>query len=73
MLDETVAQEDMQKLKNDPDFILIKRFDFSLRRMLERKPSGVSDRTVAQALGIQEEEVNPLFQGVLKKLKVLLK
>jgi hypothetical protein len=59
-------------IENDPDWIAIKRFDFSLRRLLERYPEGVPSRIICQALCMDEAQVETLYQSVLQKLKAKL-
>lgn len=58
-----------KKIHEDPDFVLLKRYDFSIKRVTERFPEGASDRIIAQALGISEEEVNELYNAIINKLK----
>jgi DNA-directed RNA polymerase specialized sigma24 family protein len=65
--------EDEKKLLNEPDFVLVKRFDYSLKRMIERKPDGLSNKAIGQALGIPEEEVEEKLAEILKKLKSLVR
>lgn len=63
----------LQKIKDlidlDPDFIAIKRFDFSLKKALERYPDGAPDKVIAQALNMSEEELKVLYESVLEKLR----
>jgi hypothetical protein len=61
-----------ERLETDPDFILIRRFDYSLKRLVERYPEGAPDRIIAQALGIEEHEVQEIYRGIVLKLKSLL-
>lgn len=56
-------------LDTDPDFIGIKRFDFSLKKLLERYPDGCPDRIIAQALLLTEDEVKELHNRIVEKLK----
>lgn len=57
------------KIENSPDWIAIKRFNYSLNKLLERYPDGVPDRIIAQALQINEEEVEIIYQKILSKLR----
>lgn len=59
-------------IETDPDFICIKRFDFSLKKLLERYPEGVPTRIIGQALSMDEEQVEELYQTVLQKLRTKL-
>ena len=57
------------RLDFDPDFILMKRFQYSLAKLIERFPEGADDSIIAQALGISPSEVEPLYQSVILKLR----
>lgn len=61
-----------ERLETDPDFILIRRFDYSLKKLVERYPDGAPDRIIAQALGIEEHEVQEIYRGIVLKLKSIL-
>lgn len=60
------------KIENDPDFINIKRFDYSLERLLERYPEGAPMKVICQALNMSEKEVEDLYANVVEKLKAKL-
>ncbi len=59
-------------IENDNDFINIRRFDYSMNKLLERYPDGVPMRIICAALQMDEQEVEKLFQEVLAKLKTKL-
>ncbi len=59
-------------IETDSDWIAIKRFDNSLKKLLERYPEGVPTRIICQALAMDEEQVEKLYQSVLEKLKAKL-
>lgn len=61
-----------EKLHNDNDFILLKRFDYSLKKFLERNPNGATNKIIAQALGLTEAEVATQVSTILAKLKASL-
>lgn len=52
-----------------PDYVNIKRFDYSLEKLLDRYPNGAPDRVIAQALEMSEDEVKQLYEQALEKLK----
>lgn len=56
-------------LATDPDYILTKRFGFSLKRLLERYPDGAPDSVIAVALGISEAEVERRYQNIVGVLR----
>lgn len=59
-------------IEGDPDFIYSKRFDFSLKRLLERHPDGSPDRIVAAVLMITEDDVEARYRQVVAKLRRLM-
>lgn len=64
--------EAQQRVQTDPDFVNLKRFDFSLQKVLERYPEGAPDRVIANALMIPEHAVEELYQSAVAKLKMIM-
>lgn len=64
-----VSDEVRKKIDFDPDWIAIKRFDFSLKKLLERYPEGVPVRIICQALAMEEKDVESLYNQLLEKLR----
>ena len=62
-------QTTRERIEQDPDFVNLKKFDYSLKRMLEKYPNGAPDRVISQALQIPEAEIDQRFQSILDKLK----
>jgi hypothetical protein len=60
---------DLERLAQDPDFILTKRFGYSLQKLVERYPDGAPDHVIAAALGTTETEVERRYQDVVRYLK----
>ena len=58
--------------EESPDFVALKRFDFSLARVCERYPDGAPDHVVAQALMVTEDEVEGLYQEIAVKMRHLM-
>jgi len=68
-------EEIKNKITEDPDFIGLKRFDYSLAKLLKRyedNPEGCPDRVIAHALMISEEEVELLYQRSISRLRKLM-
>lgn len=64
------TEDMMERVCADPDFIALKRFDYSLKSLLKRYPDGVpSDRLISQALMITEDELEEVYQGIVLKLR----
>ncbi len=61
------------KLLEDEDHVLLKRFNYSLKATLERYPEGVPEHLIAQALDLEDEEVTELYQEVVEKLRAIMK
>lgn len=67
------VEEIRSRIETEPDFVNLKRFDFSLEKVLEKYPEGAPPRLVAQALLMTEEEVEELFQQTVLKLREVMK
>lgn len=67
------SAEARQKLDTDSDFIAVKRFDYSLKKLMERYPEGAPPKVIAQALMMTEDEVEELEQAVITKIREVLK
>jgi DNA-binding NarL/FixJ family response regulator len=57
------------KAKQDPDFINLKRFDYSIEKLLERYPEGAPNKLIAQGLMLSEDEVDTIFNNIILKLR----
>lgn len=65
-------------IDTDPDFVNLKKFDFSLKKCLEyytpeKYPDGIPTKIIAQALALTEEEVSDLYLSVVQKLRQIMK
>lgn len=58
-----------EKIYVDPDWVELRRFDNSLKKVLKRYPDGAPDRLIAQALGITEQEVQEQYDQIVEKLR----
>lgn len=64
--------DNKKRLELDPDFIALKRFDYSLQKLLQRYPEGCPDRIIANALLIAEEDVEEIYGSTVLKLRGLM-
>jgi hypothetical protein len=64
--------EKRARLETDPDFILLKRFDFSLAAALRRYEDGMPTPLIAQALGITDADVERRYQRIVGTLREAL-
>ena len=54
-------------LQVNPDFILLKRFDYSLLLALKRYTEGMPLPLIAQALGITEKAVEERYRAIVRR------
>lgn len=60
-------------VENDPDFVNVRRFQYSLDKLKERYPEGAPDHVIAAALMITEDDVASIYEQVIVKLRELMK
>jgi len=66
-------EEDARKrLNEEPDFVNAKRYEYSLAQLEERYPDGAPDNIIANALMIDEEEVEAEYGKVVEKLRDIM-
>jgi hypothetical protein len=65
-----MATKEEEMLQNDPDYILLRRFGYSIRRVEARYPDGAPDHLIAPALGLKNEEaVKAAYDRIVEKLR----
>jgi hypothetical protein len=64
----TIADPD-NKLQTDADYIVLKRYDYSLTKLLERYPQGCPDHIIADGLGLTESQLDILYQQIVISLQ----
>jgi hypothetical protein len=64
--------EARKKILYDPDFVFLKRFDYSIDQLMERYPDGCPTRIIAQALMLTEDDVDELYERLVLKLRRLM-
>lgn len=72
-----MAINDEKELKlrilNEPEFVNLKRYDYSLLKLLERyQDSTIPDRVIAQALGLSEQELAETYARLVAKLRATM-
>ena len=60
------------KIKNEPDFVNIRRFAYSLSNVRTRYPDGAPDHIVATALMIPEAEVTATYERIVNRLREIM-
>lgn len=59
-------------IQTDEDFVFSQKYDFSLKKMLDKNPAGLDDEAIAKALMITVEEVEEEFLMAVAKIKKAL-
>lgn len=67
--DQKVLENKFKKINEEPDFIVLNKFDCSIKKLLEKYPDGVPDRLICQALLINETELDLIWKGIITKFK----
>lgn len=62
-------EEIKKRIATDPDFVFFPRFDNSLKKLKERYPQEAPDKIIALALMLPEEEVEPMWERIVKTCK----
>jgi hypothetical protein len=65
--------EALRRVAEERDFVHLRRFDYSLTKLMERYPDGCPDDVIAAALMIPEHEVEMLYQASIVKLRALMR
>lgn len=63
------SEEVSKRLHAEPDFINLKRFDYDMKKLMDRYPEGVPDRLIALALNITEEEVETIYEDIVSRIR----
>lgn len=66
------SQEAKRLVETEPDFVAIKRFEYSLNKLMMKYPEGAPTKVIAQALLVTEDEVEELYEGIIMKLRQAL-
>jgi len=64
-----VKENQKDQIRLDPDYIPLKRYKYSLSRLLERYPEGCPEHIAAEALGLSEEEFNEEYEKIVACLR----
>jgi hypothetical protein len=58
-----------RKFAEDPDFVNLPKFGYSLQRALKRYPNGLPEELIAEALGTTVEGARARYNEVAAKLR----
>lgn len=70
--EEKARSEARIRIQNDPDFVMARRYGNSLAILMARHPDGLSDKGIAQALMLREDEVAGLHAAIVAKMRDLM-
>jgi hypothetical protein len=62
-------EELQRRIETDPDFIGLRRFDYSLEKALKKHPEGLPENLVAQALGKSVSWVAGQYRLIVERLR----
>jgi hypothetical protein len=65
--------EAQARIADDPGFVALKRYDYSLDALMDQFPDGCPDKVFAAALLVTEDDVAVLKAQVLEKLRAAMK
>jgi hypothetical protein len=68
----TTTTEANELIEFDPEYVHLRRYDFSVEKTCERYPDGVPDHIIAQGLLITVEDVEVIYQQAVTKLRELM-
>ena len=60
------------RIDNDSDFIALKRYNYSMKELIQKYPEGVPERVIAAALAMTEDSVSEMYEKVVIKLRHML-
>jgi hypothetical protein len=66
------TDEARARIINEPDFVNLPHFDFSLSKVLDKFPDGAPDVIVAKALMITEDDVSVQYEQIVRKLRRMM-
>jgi hypothetical protein len=69
----TTTTDAQRRLDEEPDFVNLKRFGYSLEATVTHFPDGAPDKVIAAALLITEDDVQALWAAIAEKLRVAMK
>lgn len=62
-----------KKIDTDPDFVALPRYRNSLKAVCDAHPNGCSDKIIAQALQIPEDQVETVYTEAVTKIQSALR
>jgi len=66
------TEEVMRLINEDEDFVNLKRYWYSLDKVVGRYPDGAPDHVLAAALSIDEDDVKDMYDAIATKLRSII-
>lgn len=60
------------RLDLDEDFILSKKHNNSITKLLEKQPNGISDAAICRMLAITPDQLADIYESALAKLRAAM-
>lgn len=61
-----------KRILEDPDFINLKKYNFSIKTLLEKYPDGAPSHLIARGLDMAPEDVERFYDKIVQKLRTVL-
>lgn len=65
-------EEVKKMIEEDEDYVYLKRFGYSLDKVIERYPDGAPNHVIASAMMLTEDDVEFHYQKIVHKLRGLM-
>lgn len=66
-------EETKKLLENEEDYIYNKKYENSLKKLIDKHKEGVSNKLIAQSLLMSEVEVETVYQKTILKIRNIMK
>lgn len=64
--------KEKMRIQTEPDYVALKRFSFSLKKLKARYPDGAPSHVSANALCLAKEEFDKKYEQIVEKLRMLM-
>lgn len=62
-------EEQRRLVKEDPDYVMLSRYQHSLKKLCDRYPDGVPEHIASSAVGLTETEYGIDYSLVVQKIR----
>lgn len=68
-----IKKEIIERINNEEDYLFSSRYAYSIKKLLNKHPEGVSVKFIANTLMMTEKEVEAIYARIIGKLQSILK